>query len=401
MLTKEHLKYRRRGDRVQPVLIDPDAPVFVELAAELLALYRSALDAGMRRGELAEPVEALIRGSCDPALAGAFNKLLLDGCKFTAARELDYGAMRRKLFTRSGELLKPPLDFDAYFAALAADPALAEFMRGDIYGDLPDNEQLTGWREFSPRELVCRYNLAQAQGLIMAAAVLKIQVSDPEPAALRRLAKQLKFYRLLGRFRPGAGEQELAIEISGPYALFDNTRKYAVQLAAFFPAVLHLKKWQLDAELQLGGRALRLKLDESSGLVSHYRHASGYVPEEIALFHRLFREKAPEWSIVAGTAFPADGEIVFPDFSFQHENGAAMHLELFHRWHRTELARRLELLAANPALPLLVGIDRALADDAEYAELERRFPSLAERLFRFRDFPGVDRVRALLKRQLG
>ena len=90
-------------------------------------------------------------------------------------------------------------------------------------------------------------------------------------------------------------------------------------------------------------------------------------------------------------------EIVFPDLSFRREaDGRTIHLELFHRWHRGQLDRRLALLEQKPDMQLLVGVDRALADDAAWKVLETDHPALAGRLFRFRDFPGVDRVRRVL-----
>ena len=58
--------------------------------------------------------------------------------------------------------------------------------------------------------------------------------------------------------------------------------------------------------------------------------------------------------------------------------------------------RRLALLEQKPDMQLLVGVDRALADDAAWKVLETDHPALAGRLFRFRDFPGVDRVRRVL-----
>lgn len=399
MLTKEHLKYRRRGERVYPGVIEPEAAAFVGLAGELLALYRSGVEEGVTRGELGELVEALVRGCADAALARAFNKLILDHCEFAAAAELDYPAARTALFGRGGALLGEGLELAAYRAALAAEPEYGALLgAGDIYGDLPDNERLLKMREMTAKELTHRYNVAQVQGLLMAANELVVTVSDPEPAELRRLAKYLKFFRLLGSFRAGKTESELIVTVSGPFAIFQNTRKYAVQLASFFPAVLLMKKWSLAAKLSLGGRELELKLDESSRLKSHYRNFSAYVPEEIAMFHRHFREKAPAWRIVPGTVLRGEGaERIFSDFTFGGPGGETVHLELFHRWHRTELERRLALLRQRPELPLLLGIDRALCDDAEYAALAVRDPALAARLFRFRDFPGVDRVGKLLE----
>ena len=58
---------------------------------------------------------------------------------------------------------------------------------------------------------------------------------------------------------------------------------------------------------------------------------------------------------------------------------------------------RLAFLARHPELPLVIGIDRSLADDNEFPVILDHYPQLVDRLFRFRDFPGVDRVLKMLE----
>ena len=232
----------------------------------------------------------------------------------------------------------------------------------------------------------------------MTAKSLQIRADHADPAELRRLFKYLKFFRLLAEIRQDG--PAYIIRISGPLAIFSNTRKYALQLAAFFPAVLLLKKWKLTAEIEWKNRSLQLILDEKSNLRSHYRNFSAYVPEEIAMFHRLFREKIKDWVIVGETPVltAGDGESFFPDLSFREAaSDRVIHLELFHRWHKHQLESRLAYLAAHDNIPLLLGIDRSIADENAVTDCLTRYPDLAGKLFLFRDFPGVDRVAKLLR----
>ncbi|WP_294506504.1 DUF790 family protein [uncultured Victivallis sp.] len=407
MLTRELLRFRKRNGFL-PAFIDPADPKLLEFAAGLLALYTEAAGGGMRRAELEELVNVQLQGVRDRKLAEGLNKLVLDRCSFDPVRLLDYPAERRRLFLAAAEALKRAGGrLEAYREALFEAEGAAEFMAADLYGDLPDNERLTGWRPLYPGELLNRYNLALVQGLLIYSEELELTVADPDPAELRRLFKYLRFFRLLAEVSRGKGRRRrtsepdlISLRISGPFAIFANTRKYALQLAAFFPAVVNVKEWTLAAKIRLGENRGELKLDQKCGLVSHYRNFSSYVPEEIRMFHRLFRERSVEWRIVGESPFLDGGgqEIVFPDLSFRRESdGTTLHLELFHRWHRGQLDRRLELLEREPEIPLLIGVDRALADDEAWAVLtEQRHPSLAVRMFRFRDFPGVERVTHLL-----
>ncbi len=424
MLTRELLKFQRRKG-IRPLFVDPADPERLSLAAELLAVYRGGAEARMRRGELDELTEVLRKGAHDAVFAAGLNKLILDRCSFDPVREVDYPAERRRLFTHAAcRLPEAAGSVERYGELLGELEGGYDFMAGDIYGDLPDNERLTGWREFYPAELLHRYNLAQVQGLLFYAEKLEITAADSDPAELRRLFKYLKFFRLLAEMRcdsvppsaPGRGKRgkaekdkkereaiavsAVSITVSGPYSLFANTRKYALQLASFFPALVNLSKWSLEAEIRLPNCSGTLKLDHSAGLVSHYRNFSSYVPEEIRMFHKFFREQCDSWRIVGESPFipgGSGGELIFPDLSFRRvSDGKVVHLELFHRWHRGQLDRRLELLSERPELPLVLGIDRALADDETFQSLLARDPGFASRIYRFRDFPGVDRTVRIL-----
>ncbi len=406
MLTRDLLRYQRRNG-FRPAFIKPDDTALLSSAGELLSIYREAAASMMRRGEIAELTEVVLKGMRDTKLANGLDKLIQDRCTFAPVQEIDYVAERRRLFLHASSALPEAAgDLERYRASLAALPGVPEFMAGDIYGDLPDNERLTGFRELYPLELLHRYNLALVQGLLVYAETLELDVCDENPAALRRLFKYLKFFRLLAELKrpPGCKDRgRVQLVISGPFSLFANTRKYALQLAEFFPAVVGVQKWSLQAKLNVGALTGMLKLDESSQLVSHYRTFSTYVPEEIRMFHDLFRREVTDWKIVGESPF-IEGvrpELIFPDLSFRHEaDQRLVHLELFHRWHRGQLEQRLNFLAAHLKTPLIIGIDRSLLTEEEYAALQERYPQLVSRLFRFRDFPGVDRARRTLQRFL-
>lgn len=400
MLPKPLMKFRRNGNAVKPVFIDAADPAHLELARQLLELYRLPENpAGApTRGELEEMAEPLTKGHRDPKLAAGLHKLVADRCEFTAPLDLDYAELRRRIFRAGAELLK----------AGTGDPAryrselLGDF-DGEIYRDLPQNEKLCRVRPMFARELLERYNCAQVQSLLLYCNELNLRIEEHNPAAVRRLFKYLKFFRLLAEITqlPVAARENkdgtfyrLALKISGPVSLFENTRKYAVQLASFFPAVCDLEKWTLVAEIEIDRRQSRLRLAEDSGLVGHYRNFSAYVPEEITMFHRLFREKSPEWEIVGDSPFFNLGgqELVFPDLSFRHPDGRMKHLELFHRWHAGQLISRLTAMEEKPEPALIIGVDRALSGKKEIRAQLDSSSFFQARGFEFRDFPGVDRV---------
>ena len=387
MLKKEHIICKINSGRVKPVYIAPDDPAARENASGLLAVYRHACSSSLTCNELEELSRNLIDSSTDPRFTSGLNKLLLDRCQFEAVENIDYPARRRELFLASAA------NFKAGLPPLPENP-------NDIYGDLPGFERLKSFQDITPVELLDAFNLAQAQALLIYAETLTLQLADPDVTALRKVMKAIKFFRLSAKFEYGRNGV-VNIDISGPYSLFGPTMKYAVSLASLLPVAVNLKQWKLSAQLKFRDRELKLKLDGKNLLRSPNRSFSSFVPEEIRLYHRLFAEKSADWQIIGDTPFLDGGnqEIIFPDLSFQEKSsGKVIHLELFHRWHAGQLARRIELLKKHPELPLILGIDRSIADEETIAAMTDSDPLLAGRCRLFRDFPGVENTLRTLRK---
>ena len=403
MLTKDLVKFRKQGKYVRPNFIATDNSALLQIAEDLLIVYHGQEEGeNLTRGEIEELVEPVLKSHRDLKLTRGFNKLILDRCEFSQAEDFDYPTQRREIFLKAAELLKQGVEnHEEYHKKMTKN---SEFARHDIFADLPENETLTKCKKLFPRELLERYNCAQVQGLLFHASEMEVKVSSPDPAELRRLFKYLKFFRLLAeikQLKSPAGEKDtivMQLKISGPASMLENSRKYGLQLAVFFPAICALQKWQLKADVKLTNKIYRLNLDETTNLVSHYRNFSAYIPEEIVMFHRLFKEKINDWKISGETPFikTQKQEIVFPDLNFQNKDGKIIHLELFHRWHRGALLKRLEFCEANPDLPLLLGVDRALLK-GDLTQLLENSSYFQQKGFLFRDFPGVARVNKLLE----
>ena len=408
VLTKGLVQCRIDHGRVRPRFVDATSAELLALAEELLALYQ--VEPPSTRAEIEENARALIGGQRDVKLAKGLHKLIQDRATFSQPGTADYGATRAKIFAASARLLQagPPDDPDACYQAILAEVAPPEeiFERG-IYGDHPQFEHLLKAPELGPRQLLERYNAGLVQALLLTAGELTVKVSSPEPAQLRRLFKYLKFFRLLARIQTSKAQRNgevraMELEVAGPASVLGQNRRYSLQLASFFPAVCALDKWRLETTVEWKGERRELRLDQRSGLVSHYRNFSAYVPEEIHVFHQQFRAKETGWEIIA-QAVPlrlGGQETVFPDLSFQNGEGDVIHLELFHRWHAGALVRRLEQLAADPDPALVLGVDRAVARKKEVAAALEGCPWFEDRGFLFRDYPTVERTRKCLARFL-
>ncbi len=406
MLTKDLLNYRIMNGFIKPKFIKTDDSSTLDFAVQLLAAYDA--DAAMLRSEIDETTLPLIKSHKDLKLSRGLNKLILDRCEFSAPSDMDYREMRRKIFERSAELLNSGQGGDLLEYTEAMRNGSEEdklFIDKGIYADLPENETLISLKSLYPRELLERYNCSLVQSLFFYCDKLEVSLEDPEASKMRKLLKYLKFFRLLAEFKMDKAKKKqempskITLIIDGPTSLFENTQKYGLQLACFFPAVCDMDKWKIKADIKMGGKEHKLSLDQKSGLVSHYRNFSAFVPEEVSMFHKLFKEKISDWEITAHGSFINAGEqdLIFPDLSFKRaSDGAVIHLELFHRWHSHQLLRRIEFCEKHPNVPLLIGVDRFLYNKPEIKSIIDSSEYFENSGFLFRDFPGVDRVKKSL-----
>ena len=427
MLNKHLLRFRRSGDKVKPSFVDCDSKELLGLASRLLEVYD--VEKKPRRGDIDEQTLPLTNGFKDIKLAKGLNKLIQDRSEFSHVANRNLPELREEAFAKSaailkalkpGEELELPDFQQAVSKSCEVDP---KEMPDFLYGDLPENECLISVKKTYAKELLERYNNSLVQSLLLHSQSLTLHIEEPDPSKMRRLFKYLKFFRLLARIyvddkrkkvvdqlNSGEGRAvKLRIEIDGPASLLENTSKYGVRLASFFPAICALEKWKVCAEVKLERVDWKLSLDQSSGLVCHYRQFSAYVPEEVVVFHHQFKEKVEDWQVAGNTPFINVGgqELIFPDLCFQAlrtksgrktKKGKVIWLELFHRWHSHQLLQRLDYLAKEKNL--IVGIDRALYNKPAIKDTIDESGLLDKKIFLFRDFPAISKVKKLLD-QLG
>ncbi len=407
MLTRELLNYRCRNGKVKLDFCPVDDPAHRALAVQIVDAWTLAGNHHRSRGELDEQLEAVLKGARKPVVAAGMHKLMLDHSVWRLADpETDYPAARSELFIAAAAARRACSgDYRDFRERLTREERFRSLMEAGVYPDLPENERLESFDIADPDELLERYNLSMAQSLLLYAEQLELTLAAENVAALRGVFRALKFFRLLARvekWKPAAkecvGMSGVRIRVEGPLALFGEMRKYGLQLACFFPSAVRLPYWKLSATLKLRERTAAFELDHTCGLTAPRRGGDGYIPEEFRLFAAYFREKATDWRIVeAAPVIPAPPELIVPDFCFARRGSRRkISVELFHRWHATALPLRLEWLKKHLDTPLLLGIDRALLPDGEADGLLAQSPELEGRIFVFRDFPGVDRVRRML-----
>ncbi|MBF0359156.1 MAG: DUF790 family protein [Magnetococcales bacterium] len=397
MLTKDLLRYNRnRQSRIFPRFLNVEDKITLNLVAELNNLYQTGVE--QSREDLAELAQPIINAHRSPLIAKGINKLLLDRCKFREP-DKDVAPFRAKVFATAAKLLssdKQSMDSLTTFRQEVAKEYQqnADELALALHCDLPIRQPLELFDPALPDRLIHRYNLAQAQGLLFNSSSMSLTFKEPDVGKRRFFFRYLKFFRLLARvYKESSGSYRL--ELDGPLSLFDQTRKYGLRMANLLPVVVLLSDWSLTATVKPEQRSGTLQLNHQDGLISHYRLTTAYVPEEFKTFAEQFKREAKGWKIQKNSPLLDLGkqELAVPDFTFRHESGQVVHLELFHRWHKGGLSQRLRHLdRVEQKSPLVIGADRFLSKDPAIQKQLDRSQWYKEHGFSFNAFPPVKRV---------
>ena len=389
MLTKDLLRHKIQKGQILPQFVNPADNRLLAIAKQLIAVFEASPD--KPRATLLESSKQIIDSTPGaPIIKRGLEKLLLDRTEFDTTTNEELIAFRHKLFTETSRLLsqKQFQDYTAYQQAVQEQFGGAE-LGSKLYADLPSCQPVLRFNTLSAERLLHRYNAAQVQGLLLHCNSLTLKLSDSMTAELRQLFKYLRFNQLLSKIQK---EELYEITVDGPLNLFYKTKRYGMNLANFFMAVLHQPKWELTAEIQFRNkRRSRLSLDESCGIKPISQQFLAYIPEDIQLFQTMLRNKTDDWQIHPGSQFlPLAGDFYcFPDYQLVHKSGVETAIELFHPWHQGHLIARLNTLAEQKDVSLILGVSKELEKKPLIAETLENSTYFSEFGFTFRDVPTM------------
>ena len=281
---------------------------------------------------------------------------------------------------------------ESYRKALAGSIGItSEKLSEQLYSDLPPFQKVMKFRKITGEALLHRYNCAQVQGLLLRSEKIKLKLSESSTASLRQLLKYVRFNKLLAKISfDHKKRKSIDMQIDGPLSMFLQTQKYGLNLANFFPAILHQQEWELDATVRIHkNRTYIMRLDQSCGIRSHLRQFLAYVPEEIQKLGQQLAKKLPDWTLSSSNDFVhLYGEnMCFPDYLLKHISGKKVPLELFHNWHSAPLLNRLSQLDVQKEAPLLIGINRSLLKNKDVANKLESSSYFSRFGFLFREVP--------------
>jgi uncharacterized protein len=372
MLPTELLMSRLNGEEVVPKRL-PLTAADQEAAQELICLFEGAV--GQTQGELSRQLLELEGEETDYRIKRGLAHLLTTAfSEFETVSPLDPPMLREQVFALAAQTVPSLAQTERTVGVIAdrltqslAREVLPEEVRAGLYADLPANQILTSFSAPTPEALIHRYNLSQVQGVFYRASQVRIDAHRNDPGEYKLLFRYLKLFQLM-TYIEGDADHGFSLTIDGPTSLLKaTTTRYGLALAKLLPALLHVTKWSLTAELQMKDsytgdrRTGRFSLAADCGLVTHYPPGKTYDSLlEQGFVERWAKTKTP-WKLEREVdLIPIPGSVMIPDFRLVHPDGRTFLLEIVGYWRPEYLQKKFSQVRQSGRDDLILAISERL-----------------------------------------
>src|SRR5438876_1876480 len=295
MLTSDLIKPRlqQTGRTLGVEMLDEQSPFWQQTATDLIALFQGHVGSSQAAWE--QVIETYLGDRVDYPVVRGLAKVLTDAATFTPlSTSIPPALLRERLFaygpvSRLPDVFHPDSRRDVV-QRIAVDIGLSEEQLEEaLFADRPINALLTdAGPAWTPRDLLARYNLELARGVLYWASHLRIEVSGN----YKDLWKYLKLFKLMFWAQPR--EEGYCLDLDGPISPFvQATTRYGRAFAAFLPALLLCDRWQFLAQVRppQASQQLTYQLDSSCSLHSHFKRSGAFDSRLEADFAHEFEEK--------------------------------------------------------------------------------------------------------------
>lgn len=356
-------RLKKRGNEIEPLWLAADYH-YLQIAAELIQIIKAHV--GLSRGELEVALRQYEGDSLDYRIIRGLAQVLINRCIFSSDTRIDPVTLRTALFDKGPVSQKTDLlsinTREQAVAEVAAQfdvtPAVIE---QTLFADLIEERILLGSNEiWTPVDLIARYNLEIARGLLYWAHEVDILIRDN----YKELFKYIKLFKLMYTVYP-LPQPGYNIVLHGPISPFVKaTIRYGLQFAKFLPALLLGQNWRLDAQVQPPDSTypLHYTLNNTTSLRSHFKVPSLFDSQLEVDFATEFEAKyggnKRQWILAREDEIIIVGDtVMIPDFALTHrQDGRRALIEIIGFWHPHYLQRKLQKIqqAARRDLILLV-----------------------------------------------
>jgi len=324
---------------------------YVDYAERMLTVYRTGV--GRQRRWLHQQIEAIFADEpdCPVRRIQAFCKLLDDKSTFQTDPAGKAAKLRLEVFSQVACFHPLVQQSDQLFEHEEgkAKTALAnklgtpwdEIDRA-LYADVMAYQPLEEFAGYpDPAALLSRYNVAQLQAcLYRAESMTVVATSD-----LKTIVRYAKLARLLHEITR-LGPSQFRLSFAGPASVLRQTRRYGVNFARFLPALLACEGWSMTAIVRTPWNTrATLAISDRDRFTSHLPAPQEFDSALEESFAEKFGPKRDGWELIREGEILHDRQKTFlPDFTFRHEDGTEVFLEIVGFWTPEYLAHKRETL---------------------------------------------------------
>lgn len=356
-------RLKKRGNKIQPLALPTDYH-YLNIANQLIQIVKAQV--GRSKGELADKLRAYEGESLDYRIIRGLASVLESRCIFGRDPPINPVELRKLLFNQGPVTNTKDLLLTTTRTEIVAKTAVklgltSEEIEQALFADLLEEQILLSSGEIiTPVDLIVRYNLEVARGLLYWAREVEIIIRDN----YKDIFKYIKLFKLMHTVYP-IPHNGYNIILHGPISPFVNsTIRYGLQFAKFLPALFLCQKWRMDAEVlpPESGRSMHYTLDNSTKLRGHFK-ASGLFDSRLeadfaAEFEAKYGGAKRKWELAReDEVIVIDDTVMIPDFSLTHrKDGRRALIEIIGFWHPQYLQRKLHKIrqAGRSDLILLV-----------------------------------------------
>ncbi|CAN5414479.1 DUF790 family protein [soil metagenome] len=369
MLTSDLAINFRRGDKIYPRLIKTDDAGYLRDAANLIEIFDDFI--GKTRGELEGELEEYVGTGTDYRILRGLIKLLTDRCEFETSSVAEPSKIRQKVFLEARKF--QPVLPDSENRNKVLQTVAAEFetdaktLFSNLYADLSAQQKMTEFETCRAKDLLERYNLAQAQALLYKCVEMKIRVAPSDAAIYRSIFGWIKHFGLIHSVI-GNAANGYEIRLTGAASLFHRSQKYGIQMSVFLPALLLCKDWKMSAEISQKekGNVFYELTSEQTDLTSCYFDEPEYENPDIKKLLKIWEKSSAEWSLQENCKVIDLGRTTFiPDLVLVSPDGKEIYLDILGFWTPKSLQKRLEEFAAANYTKFILAASQELRGSRE------------------------------------
>jgi uncharacterized protein len=371
MLPTELLIYRHSGEEIAPKRL-PLNERYRAIAQDLITLFQQMQ--GKTQGELNRQLQEVEGEETDYRIKrGLAHLLRANFSTFEIVSPLDPQQLRERVFALSAQAAPLPQIATATLVTISdrlsqelGQDIQPDQIRTGLYADLAENRILTQFEAPTPDALLHRYNLSQVQGIFYKATHIQINAHRNDPGEYKLLFRYLKLFGLMA-YIEGDADHGFTITIDGPASLFNPSTRYGLDIAKLIPALLHVTRWSLKADLVIRdsytntSKNRRFSLTSDTDLVSHYPPGKPYDSMLEAAFAERWHALRSKWRLEREVdLIPIPGSVMIPDFRLVHPDGHTFLLEIVGYWRPDYLRKKFSQVRQSGCENLILAVSERL-----------------------------------------